>query len=631
MTLTDLVLKAIILLFCLRDTFDALRTPHLADLGRSSKPSTRAVRARDAPPGTPARREPFDRQRIGSATRRASVRSALMVILVWNLGMMFEPFCDRTLAWVVPFYDTIKTLCLMWFLVTRSLGSQMLFNRFVVPIVSPYEPIIDAAIHASARLLPLAYVLLGWLRIRSGDLYAGLWSQGRGDDAHASATIEEISPLQDRRAVRTENTKPRTPEAAVSTFDRQQPKPRSALQKARVISQRQQHEQRRSSMADQRSSEQEARPSKPAAASPAQKTSSRAPDAAVPSSSPTSDRSPALPTFAFVPPAAIPGTPANPAALLSPPPKLPGHFQFAFIPPPFQDAVDVRQKQAERSINANPASELDVSSRVSAANGTEEASVPSRLATPRRSSTAAPKRIHERPDVEDEIVAPPSRRTRVSSSIGTGGTSTRAVRPSRSSQSLRAPASATGASRPSAPSTTATDTASGAPRTVSKVARANRPESSAEAKGRLPRTFATPLLSDVSASTTTDRAVETGSVGGSSVAGQKRALADEAEPSRRTSDAQRKKARTAPTPTAAPGRANAAGTRNAASAAATTDAATLNIAPGRTRTAATSGRNTARTSASGERRASASVRAPQKPANRVTRSRAKASSSSQGL
>ncbi|SPO35359.1 uncharacterized protein PSFLO_00830 [Pseudozyma flocculosa] len=374
MTLTDLVLKAIILLFCLRDTFDALRTPHLADLGRSSKPSTRAVRARDAPPGTPARREPFDRQRIGSATRRASVRSALMVILVWNLGMMFEPFCDRTLAWVVPFYDTIKTLCLMWFLVTRSLGSQMLFNRFVVPIVSPYEPIIDAAIHASARLLPLAYVLLGWLRIRSGDLYAGLWSQGRGDDAHASATIEEISPLQDRRAVRTENTKPRTPEAAVSTFDRQQPKPRSALQKARVISQRQQHEQRRSSMADQRSSEQEARPSKPAAASPAQKTSSRAPDAAVPSSSPTSDRSPALPTFAFVPPAAIPGTPANPAALLSPPPKLPGHFQFAFIPPPFQDAVDVRQKQAERSINANPASELDVSSRVSAANGTEEAS-----------------------------------------------------------------------------------------------------------------------------------------------------------------------------------------------------------------------------------------------------------------
>ncbi|GAK64990.1 uncharacterized protein PAN0_007d3206 [Moesziomyces antarcticus] len=145
MGLINLLLKSVILLLDLRDTYDALGSVKLAEIGNEHK----MVIVRNVQDGS---RQAATRRRVGTSKRKAAVRSALTTILVWNLFHKLEPVCDRTVSWFVPFYDSFKTLFLVWMLFTRSYGASILVYRFLAPLVRPYEHIIDASIGITLAL-----------------------------------------------------------------------------------------------------------------------------------------------------------------------------------------------------------------------------------------------------------------------------------------------------------------------------------------------------------------------------------------------------------------------------------------------------------------------------------------------
>lgn len=149
MGLINLLLKASILLLDLRDTYDALDTVKLDEIGRNE----RQVLVRNAEDAT---KQKTTRRRVGNSKRKAAVKSALTTVLVWNLFHKIEPLCDRTIAWFVPFYDSFKTLFLIWMLFTRSYGASVLVYRFLAPLIKPYESIIDG-------LVGLTLALFGWI------------------------------------------------------------------------------------------------------------------------------------------------------------------------------------------------------------------------------------------------------------------------------------------------------------------------------------------------------------------------------------------------------------------------------------------------------------------------------------
>lgn len=152
MVLFNLVLKSVILALDLRNTYDALDAVKLDQIGRSE----RQVLVRNAQDGT---KQLTTRKRVGTSKRKAAVKSALTTVLIWNLFHKMEPLCDRTIAWFVPFYDSFKTLFLIWMLFTRSYGASILVYRFLSPMVRPYEPIIDA-------IFGLTLTLLTWTAAR---------------------------------------------------------------------------------------------------------------------------------------------------------------------------------------------------------------------------------------------------------------------------------------------------------------------------------------------------------------------------------------------------------------------------------------------------------------------------------
>ncbi|PWZ03291.1 LOW QUALITY PROTEIN: hypothetical protein BCV70DRAFT_224781 [Testicularia cyperi] len=144
MGLINLLLKIVILLLDLRDTYDCLDVPRLSELGHDE----REVLVRNAD----GSRQMVSRRRIGSSKRRHAVRSALTTVLVWNLFAKLEPLCDNTVAWFVPFYDSIKTLLLVWMLFTRSFGASILMYRLIQPVIRPYEGVIAGVLHLCLSL-----------------------------------------------------------------------------------------------------------------------------------------------------------------------------------------------------------------------------------------------------------------------------------------------------------------------------------------------------------------------------------------------------------------------------------------------------------------------------------------------
>ncbi len=163
MGLINLLLKAIILLLDLRDTYDALDSVKSEELGRSE----RTVLVRNVQDGS---KQTTTRRRVGTSKRKAAVKSALTTVLVWNLFHKVEPVCDRTIAWFVPFYDSFKTLFLIWMLFTRSYGAGILVYRFIAPMVRPYEPLIDGVIGLTLAFFAWIALLLSPITNRCAEL-----------------------------------------------------------------------------------------------------------------------------------------------------------------------------------------------------------------------------------------------------------------------------------------------------------------------------------------------------------------------------------------------------------------------------------------------------------------------------
>uniref|UniRef100_V5ET01 AAA+ ATPase domain-containing protein n=1 Tax=Kalmanozyma brasiliensis (strain GHG001) TaxID=1365824 RepID=V5ET01_KALBG len=207
MGLINFVLKAAILLLDLRDTYDAFDAVKLEEIGCSE----RKVLVRNAEDGT---KQMTSRKRVGTAKRKAAVKSALTTVLLWNLFNKVEPLCDRTIAWFVPFYDSFKTLFLIWMLFTRSYGASILIYRVLTPIVKPYEPIIDAAFELSVALFGYMAALLAPFAAQcaafahTAKSITGLTAVSAGNDpvpATGGKTGEMGAPKQNGEALASSN------------------------------------------------------------------------------------------------------------------------------------------------------------------------------------------------------------------------------------------------------------------------------------------------------------------------------------------------------------------------------------------------------------------------------------------
>ncbi|GAA6004102.1 uncharacterized protein JCM10292_005884 [Rhodotorula paludigena] len=119
---------------------------------RSSHKALRPTRPRSRAKGAPEPR--------GERIRRSEIRDAVVDWVVWGCFCVLEKLADRTVAWAVPLYGTVKALVLLTLLCWRGPGSRLIFDKAISPFVRPYERPLDLIGFVLSEVLDIALAAL---------------------------------------------------------------------------------------------------------------------------------------------------------------------------------------------------------------------------------------------------------------------------------------------------------------------------------------------------------------------------------------------------------------------------------------------------------------------------------------
>ncbi|GJN87908.1 hypothetical protein Rhopal_000863-T1 [Rhodotorula paludigena] len=119
---------------------------------RSSHKALRPTRPRSRAKGAPEPR--------GERIRRSEIRDAVVDWVVWSCFCVLEKLADRTVAWAVPLYGTVKALILLTLLFWRGPGSRLIFDKAISPLVRPYERPLDLIGFVLSEVLDIALAAL---------------------------------------------------------------------------------------------------------------------------------------------------------------------------------------------------------------------------------------------------------------------------------------------------------------------------------------------------------------------------------------------------------------------------------------------------------------------------------------
>ncbi|KAH8831711.1 hypothetical protein DL96DRAFT_1459556, partial [Flagelloscypha sp. PMI_526] len=78
--------------------------------------------------------------------RKRKMKGILCVWAVWGVLHVYERTVESIVSLFVPFYESFKTLILLFILLTRTRGAEPVYLHVIRPLVKPYVPTLDLAL-----------------------------------------------------------------------------------------------------------------------------------------------------------------------------------------------------------------------------------------------------------------------------------------------------------------------------------------------------------------------------------------------------------------------------------------------------------------------------------------------------
>lgn len=99
--------------------------------------------------------------------RKRDLKGCLAVWVVWCCLAAYERTFDRFISFIVPFYSEIKSVMLLFLLLTRAKGAEPLYLHILRPLIKPYvdtlDPLLDLARDIGDFLFALSQVPLNYV------------------------------------------------------------------------------------------------------------------------------------------------------------------------------------------------------------------------------------------------------------------------------------------------------------------------------------------------------------------------------------------------------------------------------------------------------------------------------------
>ncbi|KAF5387676.1 hypothetical protein D9615_000756 [Tricholomella constricta] len=92
--------------------------------------------------------------------RKRDMKGCLAVWIVWGCFITYEGFVEGLVSLFVPFYDEIKSLGLLFLIMTRARGAEPIFLHVIRPFVKPYSPTIDMFLDLARMVGDITFAVL---------------------------------------------------------------------------------------------------------------------------------------------------------------------------------------------------------------------------------------------------------------------------------------------------------------------------------------------------------------------------------------------------------------------------------------------------------------------------------------
>ncbi|GLB34207.1 putative TB2/DP1, HVA22 family protein [Lyophyllum shimeji] len=92
--------------------------------------------------------------------RKRDMKGCLAVWIVWSCLMTYETFAEGLVSLFVPFYDEVKSLGLLFLILTRARGAEPIFLHLIRPSVKPYVPTIDMLLDVARMVGDITFAIL---------------------------------------------------------------------------------------------------------------------------------------------------------------------------------------------------------------------------------------------------------------------------------------------------------------------------------------------------------------------------------------------------------------------------------------------------------------------------------------
>ncbi|KDQ64222.1 hypothetical protein JAAARDRAFT_95625, partial [Jaapia argillacea MUCL 33604] len=84
--------------------------------------------------------------------RKRDMKGCLAVWIVWCCFALYERTLDGIVCIFVPFYNEIKSVVLLFMLLTRARGAEPIYLHVLRPIIKPHVILLDSLLEVIASL-----------------------------------------------------------------------------------------------------------------------------------------------------------------------------------------------------------------------------------------------------------------------------------------------------------------------------------------------------------------------------------------------------------------------------------------------------------------------------------------------
>ncbi|KAH7887511.1 hypothetical protein F5I97DRAFT_847497 [Phlebopus sp. FC_14] len=92
--------------------------------------------------------------------RKRDLKGCLAIWVVWCCIAAFERMFDRIVGLLFPFYSEIKSVLLLFLLLTRAKGAEPIYLHILRPVIKPYAALLDPCLELGRDIGDFIFVLL---------------------------------------------------------------------------------------------------------------------------------------------------------------------------------------------------------------------------------------------------------------------------------------------------------------------------------------------------------------------------------------------------------------------------------------------------------------------------------------